>query len=262
MKFSIITPNLNGGRFLADCLHSVASQSEDGVDVEHIILDGGSTDDSLDIIQLQRMPFQRVICEPDGGPAAAINRGLTLARGDVVAWLNSDDRYHPGALARVAKAMDAVPGRGMYFGRCRIINEKGREIRQTITRFKELFFPVASLFVLQCLNFVSQPAIFFRKNILLNTGSLRTDLHAAWDYDLWLRLWEYGNGCYIEGPYLADYRWHLNSISGKHYVKQFREEFSVAVNSCGSNTPQAWIHYFMYMGIVGIYSLIAARHRL
>jgi len=257
LKFSIITSNKDGGRFLEETLRSVISQRETDIDPEYIVIDGGSTDDSLKIIRRYEQDISRIISEPDRGPVSAINKGLRLASGEIVAWLNADDRYHPGALKRVARSMAANPGRALCFGACRIVDEEGREIRHGITRFKEAFFPISSRFAIQCLNYISQPAMFFRRSALEVAGYLREDLVAAWDYDLTLRLWRQGGAAHVPGPPLADFRWHPGSISARRFSAQFKEEFDVAARDAGGLAPQTWIHFIVRWGIVGIYSLMA-----
>jgi len=257
MKFSIITANKNGGRFLEETIRSVISQKESGVDLEYIVIDGGSIDESLNIINSYEKDISKIVSESDQGPVSAINKGLKLASGEIVAWLNADDRYHSGALKRVAQVMAAYPGKALCFGACRIIDEEGREIRKGITSFKEFFFSYSSQFTIQCINYISQPAMFFRRSAIEKAGHLREDLEAAWDYDLTLRLWRQGGGVYVPGVPLSDFRWHTSSISAKRYATQFKEEFDVAVKDAGWPTPQILIHWLVRWGIVGTYTLMA-----
>lgn len=258
MKVTIITPNKNGGRFLEETIRSVISQKGSGVELEYIVIDGGSTDDSLEIIGRHEKDIARIISEADRGPVSAINKGLRLASGEIIAWLNADDCYHPGALKRVVQAMIKHPDKALSFGACRIIDERGREIRQGITRFKEAFFPLSSRFTVQCLNYISQPAMFFRRSALKTAGYLREDMVAAWDYDFILRLWRHGGAVHVPGAPLADFRWHKDSISARSFSIQFKEEFNTAARDAGRLTPQTWIHWLVRWGIVGIYSLMAA----
>gem|GEM_PF-321976 len=258
VKFSIITANKNGGRFLDETIRSVISQRESGIDLEYILIDGGSTDDSLKIIEGYKQHISITLSEPDQGVASAINKGLRRASGDVIAWLNADDRYHPGALTRVVQIMTDHPGKALCFGACRIIDEEGREIRRGITRFKEAFFPISSRFTIQCINYISQPAMFFRRGALEAAGTLREEMVAAWDYDLSLRLWRQGGAVRVPGPPLADFRWHPASISGRRFAVQFKEEFDAAARDAGTLAPQTWIHAIVRWGIVGVYSLMAA----
>lgn len=258
MKISIITPNFNGARFLEQTVRSVLAQRQDGVDLEYIVMDGGSTDGSLAILERFGKQVDRVVSEPDRGPASAINKGLAIAGGDVIAWLNADDLYHPGTLWRVLDVMQSSPSKGICFGKCRIVDEGGAEIRRPITRFKELFFPVSCRFAIQSINYVSQPAMFFRRQAREAAGWLREDLKAAWDYDYTLRLWRHGGAVCLEGAPLADFRWHETSISGTHFAQQFAEEYQVAVEDAGRYSPQALLHAGVRQGIVGAYRLMAA----
>lgn len=259
VRVSIVTPNYNGERFLQATLDSIWAQRSPGIEVEHIVVDGASRDRSLEILERGRDRIDRLISEPDRGPADAINKGLRLATGEIVGWLNADDLYLPGALARAAAALERHPRAALCFGRCRIVDETGREIRRGITRFKESFFPVSCRFLIQTLNYISQPAMWFRRSALEKAGLLREDLKAAFDYDLTLRLWRQGGACRIPGPPVSDFRWHPGSISGSHFRRQFKEEFDIAAADAGRYSPQALLHAGVRWGIVAAYSLMQAR---
>ena len=254
MRFSIITANYNSAAFLEETLLSIVSQRQPGVEIECIIVDGGSTDDSHQIIQKFKNEIDHLIIEKDTGPANAINKGLALASGEVIAWLNADDVYSAGALQRVAECFEKSSGDVAFcFGRCPIINEKGEEIRAGITRFKEIFFPVSSRFVYQSINYISQPALFFRKQAFERAGFLREDLVAAWDYEFILRLWREGKGITLPGAPLAAFRWHEGSISGRNFSRQFKEELEAAKNDAGLFSLQTLLHYGVRWGIVAAY---------
>lgn len=259
MRISVITPNYNGERFLEETIRSVVSQGGEGVDLEYIVVDAKSTDRSPEIIRKYASQISRVISEKDTGPANAINKGLKAASGDILCWLNADDIFMPGTLGRVAAVMDANPGRALCFGSCPIIDEAGAEIRVGITRFKEFFFPLSSRFTVQCINYISQPAMFFRRTAFQKAGPLREDWKAAWDYDLILRLWRQGGAARIGGPSLSAFRWHQASISGQHFRRQFKEEWDAVVADAGLCSLQTLIHLGVRWGIVGSYSLMAAR---
>ena len=256
MKVSIITPNFNGERFIEKTITSVLAQREPGVEIEYIVVDGASHDRSLEIIRPYRDQIDLVISEPDHGPASAINKGLRRASGELIGWLNADDVYHPGTLRRAAAVMTQHPDAALCFGRCRVINEEGLEIRRGITRFKEAFFPFSCHFVIQSINYISQPATFFRRTALEKAGLLREDLKAAFDYDLTLRLWRQGGACRIPGPPVSDFRWHPGSISGSAFRRQFKEEFDIAAADAGRCSLQALAHWFVRWGIVGSYTLM------
>lgn len=261
MKITVITPNFNGGRHLEACLRSVRAQRAEGVELEHIVLDGGSRDDSHTILERHRAEIDRLIIEPDRGPADAINKGFRLATGELVGWINADDVLAPGALARVIDTARRRPKAAFYFGRCRIIDEEDREIRRGITRFKEAFFPISSRFVFQCINYISQPATVFRRSAVEAAGPLRDDLKAAFDYEFFLRLWRQGGAVRVPGPPLADFRWHATSISGQHFARQFREEYEAARADAGRFAPQTLIHLFVRWGIVGCYTWMTRAQR-
>ncbi len=258
MKISLITPNWNGARYLPACLESVRAQRRDGVDLEYLVVDGASRDASLDILQRYRADIEVLVSEPDNGPASALNKGLALASGEVVGWLNADDVLYPGSLARVAATMTRHPEAALCFGRCPIVDEQGREIRQGITRFKECFFPLSSRFTFQCINYLSQPATFFRRAALRRTGPLREDLKAAFDYEFFLRLWRQGGAVRVPGADpLAAFRWHAASISGRHFARQFREEFEAARADAGTFSLQTLLHLGVRWGIVASYTAMA-----
>jgi len=254
VKISIITPNYNGVRFLEECLRSVHSQVGPGLEVEHIVIDGGSRDGSLEILQRYRAGITHLISEPDHGAASAINKGLRLATGEVMGWLNSDDRYCPDTLVRVAGLMQAHSGKALCFGHCPILDEEGAEIRQSITRFKELFFPFSSRFMIQSINYISQPAMFFRRSAFEVAGPLCEELRYAWDYEFILRLWKQGGGMHVPGGPLAAFRWHPGSLSGKGFVPQFQEELEAALADAGRYSLQGLLHRTVRWGIVTIYS--------
>ena len=124
MDFTIITPSLNYGRFLGDCLASVAPQT--GVTFEHLVIDGGSTDDSAAVAA--RFPHAVWTQGPDKGMSDAINKGFERARGDWVMWLNADDRLKPGALAEILKLLEKSRADVVY-GDWDFIDEAGNFLR-------------------------------------------------------------------------------------------------------------------------------------
>lgn len=260
MRFSVITINYNGETYLEQAVRSVLEQRTD-VDLEYIIVDGGSSDGSIDIINRHRDKLAHCIVEKDDGPAEAINKGFSLASGDVVSWLNADDVYYGGTLARVQKSFEDNPGASMCFGSCDIVDEQGKEIRSNITRFKELFYPLSSRFTYQCINYISQPSLFFRRDIVDEVGPIRQDMAAAWDYEFILRMWHHGPAKRITGNPLAAFRWHEQSISGQHFRTQFREEYDAAKEDAGALSLQSGLHFLVYWGIVGIYSAMSAARR-
>jgi glycosyltransferase involved in cell wall biosynthesis len=261
VRFSIITANYNGGAFLEKTILSILAQKHPSFELEYIVVDGKSTDNSPDIIRGHAEEIDCCIVEADTGPANAINKGFAAATGDIVSWLNADDLYFQGTLLRVKHTMTRDPGAAFCFGRCKIIDRRDNEIRKSITRFKELFFPFSSRFTFQCINYISQPALFFRRSAMQKAGFLDEKLVAAWDYDYFLRLWHQGQGIRVKGPPLAAFRWHEESIGSNNFHVQFKEELISAVNDAGFFSMQACLHHFVRWAIVGIYAFMQKQRK-
>ena len=261
MRFSVITPNYNGEAFLEKTICSVLAQRHADIELEYIIVDGQSTDNSLKIIEKYSKEIALLIVEEDTGPGNAINKGFSAATGDVISWLNADDFYYPNALHRVGQMMTRHPEAAFCFGRCPIIDCQGKEIRHWITRFKELIFPLSCRFTFQCINYISQPAVFFSRQAFQHAGLLNENLVAAWDYDFFLRLWQQGKAVQVHGGPLAAFRWYEASISGQNFQVQFREELECALEDAGQCSIQGMIHSLVRWGIVGIYSLMGKMRR-
>ncbi len=182
-KISVVTPSLNQGQFLEKCIKSVIKQ--DYPDFEYIIIDGGSTDNSLDIIAEYKQYLACSVSEPDKGQSSAINKGVKKAKGDLIAWLNSDDYYLPGAFRKVAEAYGRNPEASFYFGNGLRVDSKGMK--------KSRFFESETVnfnrdALLYCLNYILQPATFINASYLKRIDFLDEDLDYGMDTDLWLRL--------------------------------------------------------------------------
>jgi hypothetical protein len=160
-------------------------------------------------------------------------------------------------LERVGQALACRPDAAFCFGGCPIIDEQGQGIRSGITRFKEFFYPFSSRFTYQCINYLSQPALFFRRQAVEQAGLLPEDMVAAWDYEFILRLWHCGDAVQMTGSPLSAFRWHEGSISGQNFQVQFEEEYFAAKADAGSRSLQALLHFFVRWGIVGTYSAMA-----
>ena len=261
MKLSIVIPCYNAELYIKKCVESILHLSHSELELELIIMDGGSGDRTLEILAPYRDRIFKLISEPDLGPADAINKGFSSASGDILTWLNADDQYLPETLVRVHDYLESHPEKAFCFGYCPIVDEQGVEIRKGITRFKQLFYPFSCRFTFQCINYLSQPACFFRADAVHKAGKLRLDLKAAWDYEFLLRIWRQGKGGKIPQPPLAVFCWHPGSISGQHFKQQFEEEFTCAREDAGKWSLQTFIHWFVKWGIIGAYSLMTREHR-
>lgn len=176
---SVVTPSYNQSAFLEETMLSVLEQ--ENVSIEYIIIDGGSTDGSLDIIEKYADRLAWWVSEGDSGQAEAINKGLARATGEFVAWLNSDDLYLPGTVAQAAAALEANPGVGFVFGDAITIDTQGRKLN-------DLTFGDWGLEELMAFRIICQPAVFMRRSVLEQAGYLDTGYHYMLDHQLWLRL--------------------------------------------------------------------------
>lgn len=223
-KLTVITPSYNQAQFIESTIQSILSQKTD-FPVEYLVLDGGSTDGTLDILKKYEEKL-KWISQPDGGQADAVNKGIGLATGDIVGWLNSDDIYLPGTLQSVVNAFDQHPESHWLYGKCNMINETGREVRKWITKYKNFSLRKFSYNRLLTENYISQPAVFFRKKSFLEIGELDTSLHYAMDYDLWLKLGRLSPPVIIH-RYLASFRLHGSSKSVTNHRKLFSEQYDI-----------------------------------
>ncbi|MBE0409924.1 MAG: glycosyltransferase [Anaerolineales bacterium] len=185
---SVITPSFNQARFLEETIKSVLVQ--DYPRIEYIIVDGGSTDGSLEIIKGYAEHLAWWVSEPDRGQTDAINKGFARARGDVLAWLNSDDTYLPGAISEAVAFLSANPEAGMVYGDANLIDEDGRLIGKFPARqtdYKHLMRGHVH---------IPQQASFFRSELWRQVGPLDPTFFFAMDYDLWVRLAKIAPLCY------------------------------------------------------------------
>ncbi|MEA2007831.1 MAG: glycosyltransferase family 2 protein, partial [Chloroflexota bacterium] len=176
---SIITPSYNQAHFLEATIRSVIAQ--DYPRVEHIIVDGGSTDGSLEVIERYESQLAAWVSEPDEGQTDAINKGFAMAQGEILAWLNSDDVYQPNAVSEAVEFLQKHPEVGMVYGDTNFIDEEG----QTLGKFN------AQQTSYQRLRrggvYIPQPAAFWRASLWEAVGPLDPSFYFAMDYDLWVR---------------------------------------------------------------------------
>jgi glycosyltransferase involved in cell wall biosynthesis len=252
MKISIITPSFNQARFIERTILSVLEQNYS--DWEYIVMDGGSTDATLEILKKYS---DRIIwkSEKDSGQSNAINKGLRLATGDIVAYLNSDDTYEPGAFQKVADFFQNHPDKKWASGKCKIINENNQEIRKPITWYKNYSLKRYSYKKLLTENFISQPAAFWRRELLDELGYFSEEEHFCMDYEFWLRIGEKYEAGVID-EYLANFRYYATSKSGNVNKKQFQDELRLA-KKYGHDYPfSIALHQINYYKITLIYRIL------
>src|SRR6185369_86427 len=179
-RISIVTPSYNQGKYLEKTILSVLDQGYPNL--EYIIIDGGSTDESVEIIKKYQDRLAYWVREPDRGQSHAINKGFERATGEIYGWLNSDDWYHPGALQAVVEAFAANPEAGAVVGAGELLNETGYSL---IMESYEI--SVESLYDWVD-KFFMQPSCFFKCETWHKCGPLKENIHFAMDLDLWFRI--------------------------------------------------------------------------
>ena len=223
-RITIITPSYNQGEFIEQTIQSILGQEYP--DLEYMVIDGGSTDGTLDVLTKYDGRIKWV-SEPDRGQSHAINKGLRTATGDVVAFLNSDDLYEPGALLEVGRFFSRHPQAAWLTGRCRVIDQNGREIRKWMTFIKNFWLRTRSFAVLQVLDYVSQPATFWRREVVEKVGFFDENLRYAMDYDYSLRVGQHFK-LWVLDEYLASFRIHPTSKAGASASAQFDVDLEIA----------------------------------
>ena len=224
-KVSIITPSLNQSQFIERTILSVLSQ--DYPNIEYIVIDGGSTDGTIDILK----KYQDCLMwksEPDKGQSDAINKGFKMATGEILAWLNSDDTYKAGAINTAVEYLVKHPRVDLVYGNGNLIDEQDNLIGE---------FKSSTIDLRACLYHgqicVFQPSVFFRKDVFEKIGALDEKLHITMDIDYWIRITKQGLTMeHIDCP-LANLRWHrlakTYKILGQHpkYHLQLLRKYGV-----------------------------------
>ena len=202
---SVVTPSLDQGRYIEQAIESVLAQ--DYPRIEHVVVDGGSTDGTVDI--LRRYSHLDWVSEPDAGQAAALNKGFRRARGEILGWLNADDYYLPGAVT-AAVAVLRESGCALVHGGWRRVGENGELLGDVSA------VPFDLRRQLEVANAVAQPGSFFTRAAFEAVGCIDEGLHYAMDYELWLRLGERFDVRHVDRV-LAAYRYHPRSKSVADY---------------------------------------------
>jgi glycosyltransferase involved in cell wall biosynthesis len=230
LKISIVTPSYNQGQYLEKTILSVLNQNYSNL--EYIIIDGGSTDNSIEIIKKYEKHLTYWVSEKDDGQSDGINKGLSRCTGDIIAWLNSDDYYEPDTFKNVMSTFAQYPSAGLLYGNCRIIyvDAEGKALQQKIISpenvngfsllhyWKSYFLP-------------PQPSMFWKKSIQDETRLLDKNLNYAMDMDFWLQLSEHTQ--IVKANFLlSNYLVHTNSKSGSEGgFSKFKSEWKLVSES-------------------------------
>jgi glycosyltransferase involved in cell wall biosynthesis len=256
-SITVVTPCLNAADTIEECLASVRAQGYSAL--EHVVVDGGSTDGTVAL--LESAPGVRYVSEADDGRPDAANKGVAMASGEVIGWLNADDRYEPGALRAVGAALAARPDAMWATGYCRIIDGDGDEIRGLVTSYKNFLLRHFSFPLYLTQNFVSDPATFVRRRALTEVGPLDPRYKISHDYDLWLRVaarWE----PLVLDRYLSSFRMTEGTLSMSGFELQFREHADAARRHGGGHRLPVAANVVMSRLIVAAYRGMRLRRRL
>jgi glycosyltransferase involved in cell wall biosynthesis len=217
---SVITPARNMARFLPDTLDSVAALRTPH---EHIVIDGASEDSTVELLEGREDPHLTWISEPDSGQTEAVNKGLRLVQGDLIAWLNADDVYIPEAVDRALRHLERNPLTGALFGSVNYVDERGAVFRTLVPpRFswrKYLYFGA----------FLTTPTIIFRRELLAQAPSLNESYVDAADYDFYLRLLRGVRVDRIDEP-LLNFRYHPTSKTKTDVWVQLNEAMDIRLS--------------------------------
>ncbi|HAV76200.1 MAG TPA: glycosyltransferase [Anaerolineae bacterium] len=214
---SIITPSFNQAAFLEQTIRSVLEQ--DHPRIEYIVVDGGSSDGSIDLIKKYSDKLTWWVSEKDSGQAEAINKGLTRATGEIIAWINSDDYYLPNTISRVVKVFEENPDVSMVYGDMLAVDESG----QTINELKYKQLPLEDLL---CFQIIGQPAVFFRYEAYQKAGALEPTFHFLLDHHFWIRIAQHGKILHVPQIWAAA-RYHAEAKNRAKAAEFGREAFRI-----------------------------------
>jgi len=215
MKISVVTPSLNQARYIAECLDSVrhAATAASPHEVEHIVIDGASTDGTVDLLRTRK--DIRWVSEKDRGQSHAINKGLAMATGDILAYLCADDTYEPDALRAVAEEFAAHPyADAVYADYYFLEGDSGRKRRKSAASFRPDN--------LRNSNPLGQPAVWWQRRVREKFGDFDESLHYCMDHEYWLRLGTKVRWHYIPEP-LAVSRLHSDAKTSRQLAAMWRE---------------------------------------
>ena len=213
----MVTPVYNSRRYLAATLDSVASLT---VRHEHIVIDGGSTDGTVELLEARDDPSLHWVSEADRGQTHAVNKGFERARGELVGWLNGDDEYVPEAVDRAVERMLSDPQIDAVYGEMEITDEDGVRRR----RYRPL--PFSWRLYLFIGDYLTTPTIIFRRSLLERVGLLDERYVDAADYDFHLRLLRHARVERRREP-LVRFRYHAESKTGSDYQRGQREALEI-----------------------------------
>lgn len=256
MKFTIITTCLNAGTTIKDTIESVLNQKGD-IDLEYIITDAGSTDDTLEIIKSFNDPRLRLINATGSSQSEGFNIGIDNATGDIISFLNADDKYFEDTLIRVSKEFEKSNEFKWAFGSTRIVDSKGNEKMKFVKRYKNFLANHYSYNLLLLENFVPHPSVFLKIELFQEFGQYTDTEKYAMDYDLWLRIGKKYRPKFINKD-LSIFLRDDNTKSNTGYLKQMKDDRDLGIKYAKKHTRPYLIplKYLSYLKTIFIYKLI------
>ena len=230
-KVSIVIPSYNQGQFLEASIRSVLDQ--DYPHIEILVVDGASKDSSVEVIRKYADHFTWWVSEKDKGHADALNKGFSHATGDILAWLNSDDIYHPGAVSEAVAFLKAHPEVGMVYADADLIDDAG----QAIGKFAAKQTDYRAM--LRGSVHIPQATTFFRADLWRKVGPLDLSLFFAFDYDLWVKLAKISEIRYVPRVW-ADFRMHDSGKSVVNDDRCYPDMLRVYEREMGKGLSQLW----------------------
>lgn len=249
-SITVITPSFNQGHFITETIESVLSQ--DYPNLEYWVIDGGSTDNTVQILKSYGKRIKWV-SEKDKGQTHAINKGMKLAQGDIVSYLNSDDVFKSNILHLVGTSFSQEKCMWITGDYC-IINHEGYEIQSFVKEYKTFFRNFNSSTILSILNYINQPSTFWKRSLFSEIGYFDEDLRYCMDYDFWLRLSQKYKPLILSQE-LSSFRIHAKSKGGSQYLQQFKEENKV-IQRYEKNIVLTTLHKLHSAATVQAYKLI------
>lgn len=256
---SIVTPVLDGVKYLEECVRSVLNQTYPNI--EHVFIDGGSSDGTLEMLTSYRSKYPdriKFISEPDKSAGEAWNKGLKIARGEILGWLGADDVYEPDAIMTVVEFFRTNPDAYFVFGGCNYINEKGKVIGKARTKDFNLKEAINNVCRIPC------PSAFYRRGVIEKVGLLDTREKGV-ELDYWIRVGKVFHIYRIEKQ-LSNFRMHKEGFGGsKEAIKTYvREGFIINRRYGGSIFSARVARYLLYRSVVfaWVLTVMASVYRL
>ena len=237
MNVTIVTPSFNQGEFIERTIQSVQRQVSSGISVEHIVFDGLSSDNTVEVLRKYDGTV-RWKSEEDAGQADAVNKGFKIASGDIIGWLNSDDTFEPNAIKTVVEYFEAHPGVDIVYGEANHIDVDDSHINAYPTeewcakRLKDVCF-------------ICQPSVFFRRSVIKEAGVLDANLQYCMDYEYWLRLAKSGKEFVKLNQILANSRLYEHNKTLGSRIKVHVEICQMFKKVYGS-VPDSWLFNYAH----------------